>query len=158
MEKVKIAVFASVISIFATTTVLAHGKLPERTNCPCFTSAMIDAALVSLSGTLQNDDEDIPIPPSPANECTGPEGSGIGRFESEFTIFTTNAGVPLSELVVGTGFADEPVGICNISIDRGEGGLAEDFVYIVGGLSVRQVAACQREILRSLTWRQFCKD
>jgi hypothetical protein len=136
----------------------------QQPNCPCFTAETIDAAALSLWGVLQNDGGD-PIAASEENECTGPEGTGIERLETEFSIFTTSTAlIPTeSELYVETGFVGERTGTCVIRIDRRiEGlGINADFLFKVGGrgvagvedeLTVNQVASCQKEILKSNTW------
>jgi hypothetical protein len=120
---------------------------------------------------LQDDYSSPPIPASEENECTGPEGQGISRLETEFEIFTTSAAtlLPQSSVAVGVGFLDEPVGTCGIRIERSNDqhvGL-DEFRFAVGGrevangeegLTVGQVAACQQEILKSNTWQHFCPD
>lgn len=138
-------------------------------SCPCFTSDTIDAAALSLWGVLQDDSRD-PIAASGENECTGPEGTGIERLETEFRIFTTSRATrsPLSQLYVETGFVGERTGTCVIRIDRdNDQAVYAHFMFKVGGrgvagvedeLTVNQVASCQKEILKSNTWRHFCPD
>jgi hypothetical protein len=164
---VVLAICVGGVSAITMSPVQAQGQ----PSCPCFTSETIDAAALSLWGVLQNDEPSPPVLPNEGNECTGPEGKGISRLETEFEIFTTSALTlePQSSLSVGTGFIEEPVGACGIRIERvnDQHVIFDEFMFTVGGrgvasgeegLTVGQVAVCQQEILKSNTWQHFCPD
>jgi hypothetical protein len=125
--------------------------------CPCFTSAMIDAGLVSLGVDVS----DLSI-----SYCQGTVGIGVERNEVGFELCDDpeDCEDATNVLTVETGFGPLPppgepppiLGLCSIEVQRGDDPL---FSFTLGSgeedLSAAQVAACQREILNSFTWRRF---
>ena len=148
---------------------LADDDDKNRVFCPCFTSHMIDALMLSTPGFIQHDGEsrgpeqDGPFGAVDANViCQPPQGPR--NLEVEIFLETD-----VSEFGVGVGFLDDE-GSCTIvsgDPDIEPNGLFEHegFYFSVGveenpdgspgGISRREMRACKREILKSLMWRTF---
>lgn len=115
--------------------------------CPCFTSQMIDAALVTLSGVPE------------LVECIDMQDDGLSDTYLEIRAVRPDDN---SNDMLGVGASlENRIGQCDIGVFRIAGfDAARDFDsqfdLFDDEAPVRAYFACRREIRRSFAWRRFC--
>ena len=131
-----------ICSIFALAVTVTITK-PENAiadSCPAFTAAMVDAAAMAYgldsnahSNTVAGDDPDVP-----SIFCTIDSSVGLNKFEVE-----VNYSVSVSAFVSGQ--------------HEQEGGpLNAELSSWAENISLSQMRACRKVILKSFVWKNYC--